>query len=69
MKQTNLNPSTGPVDAFCLLVFDPEKVFIFNLKQFVILFPSLDFIAACLCLMDNVKVYVFEEQQLCNNHF
>ncbi|KMZ59628.1 Pyridoxal 5'-phosphate synthase [Zostera marina] len=33
MKQTNLNPSTGPVDAFCLLVFDPEKVDYLNLKS------------------------------------
>ncbi|XP_072956676.1 pyridoxine/pyridoxamine 5'-phosphate oxidase 2 [Typha angustifolia] len=33
IKENNLNPSAGPVDAFCLLVFDPEQVDYLNLKS------------------------------------
>jgi pyridoxamine 5'-phosphate oxidase len=33
IKDAHLDPSAGPVDAFCLLVLDPEKVDYLNLKS------------------------------------
>ncbi|KAL6649076.1 hypothetical protein ACP70R_013300 [Stipagrostis hirtigluma subsp. patula] len=33
VKDVHLDPSAGPVDAFCLLVLDPEKVDYLNLKN------------------------------------
>ncbi|KAL6660275.1 hypothetical protein ACP70R_002397 [Stipagrostis hirtigluma subsp. patula] len=33
VKDVHLDPSAGPVDAFCLLVLDPEKVDYLNLKS------------------------------------
>uniref|UniRef100_A0A0D9VNN1 pyridoxal 5'-phosphate synthase n=1 Tax=Leersia perrieri TaxID=77586 RepID=A0A0D9VNN1_9ORYZ len=33
VKDAHLDPSAGPVDAFCLLVLDPEKVDYLNLKS------------------------------------
>ncbi|XAR53942.1 Pyridoxal 5'-phosphate synthase [Bertholletia excelsa] len=32
-KEPSLDPSTGPVDAFCLLVLDPDQVDYLNLKS------------------------------------
>ncbi|XP_020084455.1 pyridoxine/pyridoxamine 5'-phosphate oxidase 2 [Ananas comosus] len=32
-KENHLDPTAGPVDAFCLLVFDPEQVDYLNLKS------------------------------------
>ncbi|XP_062209618.1 pyridoxine/pyridoxamine 5'-phosphate oxidase 2 [Phragmites australis] len=33
VKDVHLDPSGGPVDAFCLLILDPEKVDYLNLKN------------------------------------
>ncbi|XP_006649265.1 pyridoxine/pyridoxamine 5'-phosphate oxidase 2 isoform X1 [Oryza brachyantha] len=33
VKDVHIDPSAGPVDAFCLLVLDPEKVDYLNLKS------------------------------------
>ncbi|CAN6308295.1 unnamed protein product [Urochloa humidicola] len=33
VKDVHIDPSNGPVDAFCLLVLDPEKVDYVNLKN------------------------------------
>ncbi|KAK1653672.1 hypothetical protein QYE76_071477 [Lolium multiflorum] len=33
VAEDNLDPSTGPVDAYCLLTLDPEKVDYVNLKS------------------------------------
>ncbi|RWR87627.1 Pyridoxamine 5'-phosphate oxidase [Cinnamomum micranthum f. kanehirae] len=32
-KKYSLDPSSGPVDTFCLLIFDPEQVDYLNLKR------------------------------------
>lgn len=32
-NDSSLDPSTGPVDAFCLLVLDPDQVDYLNLKN------------------------------------